>query len=71
MDSERALTVQIDYEHFFQRKYQLPYLFDCKPRLIMSFSSFRTAYNQGRLTFFSLAYRKVSITPSLSLATFC
>ena len=32
-----------------------PYLFDCKPRLIKFFSSFRAAYNQGELTFFILS----------------
>ena len=36
------------------------------------FSSFRATYNQGRLTLFTpLPYRKVQMTISLILATFC
>ena len=49
-----------------------PYLFDYKPRFIKFFSSFHAAYNHGRLTFFILLfYRKLWMTLSLFLATFC
>jgi len=49
---------------------QIPCLFYCKPRLKMFFfSSFRADYDQGRLTFFSLAYRKVEMALTHSLAT--
>jgi len=53
-----------------------PCLFDCKPRLIRFFSSFRAAYNQRRLKIkgglqsraayksFSLPYRKLWMTLS-------
>jgi len=46
-------------EKFLQRgvttaTFCLPHLFDCKPRLMNYFSSFRATYNQGRLTFCSL-----------------
>jgi len=46
----------------------VPYLFDCKPRLIKLFSSFRGAYDQRQLTFtFYLIERK---RWRFSLATF-
>jgi len=32
--------------------FNIPYLLDCKPRLIMFLFSFRAACNRGRLTFF-------------------
>jgi len=35
---------------------QLPYLFNCKPRLIKLFSSFRAAYNRGGLHFLFLCF---------------
>jgi len=45
----RASRIAID----FQQNIAVPYLFHCKPRLIkFFFSSFRAAYNQGRLIFF-------------------
>jgi len=59
--SKIHLVVGICNEDLFH----LPYLFDCKSRLIIFFSSFRATYNQGRLTikgglhfFISLPFRK-------------
>jgi len=49
------------------------YSFDCVPLLAMFFSSFRSAYNQRRLIYFSVLYRKVSyyMTLIFSFVKFC
>jgi len=47
------------------------FLFDCKPRLKAFFHYFVRLTIYGDLPVFYVAFRKVEMTPSLSLATFC
>jgi len=76
-DLPKFHSSSVTYKDIYTGKYKndhwsIPYLFECKPRLIKLLSSFYAAYNnQGWLTFLSISYARLYMTLSLSLATFC